>query len=169
MFKKYGLPGRGKYWCPPPFILLHNRSFQGGTISRTYLHDKIILIMHGTNENKYKTKQNRGATLFPTLDNTLQGGGIRTPTRISMGTRLSGKRMPYFIVAPLWLSSGGSMSVAAFLNHPDGFLGLHVGSCWLMLALVGIMLAQGGAQDRWPQDARNAPQRRPKYPKMSPK
>ena len=74
MFKKYGLPGRGKYWCPPPFILLHNRSFQGGTISRTYLHDKIILIMHGTNENKYKTKQNRGATLFPTLDNTLQGG-----------------------------------------------------------------------------------------------
>ena len=65
-----------------------------------------------------------------------------------------------------------------FGTHPEGFLGLHVGLCWLLLGSCWLQVApswlQGGSRyvyvgSSWPQDAQERPQRPPKYPKMRPK
>ena len=59
-------------------------------------------------------------------------------------------------VAKLWLSRGSSMMFGTFWSHPERFLGLHVGSCWLMLVSCRLQVVPNWLQDG-PEPARDAP------------
>ena len=77
-------------------------------------------------------------------------------------------------MASSWLLDGWR----SILEPSRAFLGLHAGSCWLMLGSGWLKVASSWLQDgsrslyvgsSWPQDAQHGPQRPPKYPKMRPK
>ena len=74
------------------------------------------------------------------------------------------------------------MLLGAFWTLPEGFLGLHVGSCWHMLGICWFKVDSSWLQDgsrsvyvgsSWPQDAQNGPQKASQVPqyeaKMAPR
>ena len=70
------------------------------------------------------------------------------------------------------------MSASALWTHPERFLGLHVGSCWLMLSSGWLQVVSSWLQDAsrslyvassWSPDSQHGRQRPPKSPKMRPR
>ena len=105
-----------------------------------------ILLPSGMGHSLFLRRLDRRS--FGVLDHSNQFFNIIAPLPYLSPGRSWGQQLASrgFVVASLWLSHRRSMSGAAFLSHPEGFLGLHVGSCWGHFGLgypqVGAKMAQ---------------------------